>query len=111
MPLGVGPSNVATAPSSYVDGYAVETNSSNAILVTSGAHTIYITDLMFSADIATSIKFFSAATTKGEVYLATKGGFVLALNSPLQLNSAQSLTFTPSVSGSVAGFAVGYTVT
>ena len=102
---------IATAHSSKFNGYAVCTNSSNTILMTSGAHTLYVTDLLFSVDAPMYVKIFSAATTKAEVYLATKGGFVFPMSTPMVLNTAQSLTFTPTVSGSCAGYCAGYTVT
>lgn len=92
--------------------YAINTTSgASVILKTSGAHTLYITDLMVSVDVPSMVSLFSDATTKLVAYLATKGGFVLALRTPMALNSAQSLTFQPSASGSCAAFACGYTVT
>lgn len=98
--------------SAVVKGYTVNTNSSNTILITSSAGvTLYVTSLLFSVDSPMSIKVFSAATTVAELYLATKGGAVVPIHpgTPLFMNSnAQSLTFTPSSSGSCAGFAIGY---
>lgn len=108
-----GAVNVITTHDSTIwDSYAVNTTSgSSTIIETSGAHTIYVTDLMVSVDIPMRVDIFSAATTKASVYLATKGGFTLSLNNPMVLNSNQSLTFQGSVSGSASAFAAGYTVT
>jgi len=103
---------VWTAHASNWSNYVIATTATNNILMTSGAHTLYVTDMLFSVDVPMNITWYSsAATAKGIVYLATKGGFVISLRTPLALNSAQSLTFTPSASGSCAGFAAGYTVT
>ena len=102
---------VRTAHASNWNAYVVVTGSANTIVKTSGAHTLYVTDLMVSVDVPMTVKFFSAATTKCEVYLATKGGFVFPMSTPLALNTAQSLTFTPLASGSAVCYAAGYTVT
>jgi len=103
---------VSTAHSSRWDAFAVNTTSgASTIVKTSGAHTLYITDMILSVDVPARVDIFSAATTKMSVYLATKGGFTVSLQSPMVLNSAQSLTFTPSASGSSSLFAAGFTVT
>jgi hypothetical protein len=103
---------VGTAHASRFDAYAVNTTSgSSTIVQTSGAHTLYITDMILSCDVPSRVDIFSAATTKMSVYMATKGGFTVSLKSPMVLNSNQSLTFTPSASGSASLFAAGYTVT
>jgi hypothetical protein len=103
---------VATAHGSAWNGYAVSTTSGAAtILKTSGGHTLYVTDLLFSVDVPMNIDIRSATTVKATVYLATKGGFVFPTATPMILNSAESLTFQPSASGSCAGYAAGYTVT
>lgn len=103
---------VGTAHSSRWDAYAVNTTSGASVIVkTSGAHTLYITDMVLSVDVPSRVDIFSAATTKMSLYLATKGGFTVALSQPMVLNSNQSLTFTPSASGSAMLFACGFTVT
>lgn len=105
-------SAVYTAHSSRWDAYAVNTTSGASVIVkTSGAHTLYITDLIVSVDVPSVLSLFSAATTKFVLYLATRGGMAVAFRSPMVLNSAQSLTFTPSVSGSAMCYAAGYSVT
>ncbi len=103
---------VGTAHASRWDAYAVNTTSGASVIVkTSGAHTIYVTDLLLSADVPTRIDIYSAATTKLTLYLATKGGFTFPMITPMVLNSNQSLTFQPAVSGSCSLYAAGYTVT
>jgi hypothetical protein len=103
---------VGTAHASRFDAYAVNTTSGASVIVrTSGAHTIYITDMVLSVDVPSRVDIFSAATTKMSLYLATKGGFAVGLSQPMVLNSNQSLTFTPSASGSAMMFVTGYTVT
>lgn len=103
---------VGTAHASRWDAYAVNTTSGASVIVkTSGAHTLYITDMILSVDMPARVDIFSAATTKLSLYLATKGGFTVSLASPMALNSAQSLTFQPSASGSSMLFAAGYTIT
>jgi hypothetical protein len=95
-----------------VSGYLSQTTASNAIIITSGAHTIYIQDLIISVETAMSITFYSAATVKlGPLYFATQGGTKLPLIQPMILNSNQSLTVTPSASGTLSVYAGGYTVT
>lgn len=92
-----------------LNGNVVVTNSSNAICLTSGAYTICITDLVVSVDVPMNVTFFSAATTKaGPFYFATKGGMALGLTSPIILNSNQSFTVTPSLTGSCTVFAAGF---
>ena len=105
---------VGTAHASKWDAYAVNTTSGASVIVkTSGASTLYITSMLVSVNTQCRVDVFSAATTKLSVYLATMGGFTLPVSaeSPMVLNSAQSLTFTPSVSGSAMLWAAGYTVT
>lgn len=86
----------------------------HAILKTSGAHTLYVTDLMISVDVPMMVAIYSSSAAQAPkmvVYLATKGGFVAQLKSPMILTSAQSLVFIGNASGSCAAFAAGYTVT
>lgn len=110
---GVG-AFVGTAHASKWDAYVVNTTSAaSAIIKTSGAHTLYITSMLVSVDVPMRVDIFSAATTKLSVYLATKGGFALPISpeSPMVLNTAQSLTIQGGASGSCMGWAAGYTVT
>lgn len=105
---------VGTAHGSRWNAYAVNTTSGASVIVkTSGASTLYVTSLLVSVDHACRVDLFSAATTQLSVYLASNGGLVLPISpeAPLVLNSNQSLTFTPSVSGSSMCYAGGYTVT
>jgi hypothetical protein len=104
---------VATAHSSRWDAFAVNTTSGIAVIVkTSGAHTLYITDLIISVDVPSTVSIYSSsATGKMSLYLATKGGLAVSFNSPMVLNTAQSLCFQPSVSGSAMCYAAGYTIT
>ena len=107
---------VQTAHASNWNAFAVSTTSGggHAILRTSGAHTLYVTDLMFSVDVPMVVNVYSssaAQTPKITAYLATRGGFTMQLRSPLVLTSAQSLVFIGNLSGSCAAFAAGYTVT
>ncbi len=102
---------VQTSHASSWNAYAVATTAVATILKTSGAHTLHITDLLFSVDVPMNIDVRSATTVKATVYLATKGGFVFPLQTPFICNSAESLTFLPSASGSCAGYAGGWTVT
>ena len=112
---GVG-AFVMTAHASRWDALVVSTTSGggHAILKTSGAHTLYITDLMVSVDVPMVVQFYSssaAQSPKSVVYLATKGGFAFSLKTPIVLTSAQSLVFIGNLSGSCAALACGYTVT
>lgn len=109
------PAVVCTAHGSKWDAYAVCTTSGAglvSIVKVSGAHTLYITDVMVSVDVPMAVTLYSSTgTAKSVVYLATKGGFALSLQTPMVLNSAQSLCFQGNASGSVSCFAAGYTVT
>lgn len=97
--------------SNYVRGYAVSVTSGAAsIVITSGANTICVTEILVSANVGMTVDIRSAATAMATVYLGTSGGFVWPMETPLVLNSNQSLTFLQSVSGSCAVSAVGYTV-
>lgn len=112
---GVG-AVVVTHHASNWSAAAVSTTSGggHAILKTSGAHTLYVTDLMFSVDVPMRVDVYSssaAQAAKISVYLAAKGGFVMNLKSPMALTSAQSLVFIGAASGSLSAFAAGYTVT
>lgn len=103
---------VQTAHASNFNAQVIVTSSANAIVLTSGANTIYVKDVVISVNTAMNVILFSAATTKmGPLYFATQGGARLSFGSAVILNSAQSLTVTPSVSGSCTVFVAGYTVT
>lgn len=102
---------INTAHASRYEAYAVATTATNTILKTSGAHTIFVTDMLLSVDVPMNVTWNSATTAKGTVYLATKGGMVLNLRTPIVCNSAESFTFTPSASGSCSAMVCGYTVT
>ena len=102
---------IRTAHPQQVQAFAIVTSSASAIVLTSGAHTIYVTDLMVSVDGPMNVSIRSATTQRSQVYLATKGGFVFPMQQPLKLNSAQSLTVLPSSSGNCAVTMQGYTVT
>lgn len=106
-----GTVSTAIPVASMFNAYVVTTTATNTIIKTSGAHTLYITDMVFSVDVPMNIQWNSATTAKGIVYLATKGGFVANLRNPFICNSAESLTMTPSASGSCSAFVIGYTVT
>jgi hypothetical protein len=100
------------AHQSKISGYLSHTTSTNAIVITSGANTLYVQDLIVSVETAMNIKFFSASTTAlGPLYFATQGGTKLFFIQPLVLNSNQSLTVTPSASGTCSVYAGGYTIT
>ena len=107
---------IGTAHASRWNAYAVSTTSGggHAILKTSGAHTLYITDLMVSVDVPMNVSFYSSSAAQTpviSVFLATKGGFAFPMTTPLVITSAQSLVFIGSLSGSCAAYAAGHTVT
>ena len=99
-----------TVPGNYVKGFASAITSSSTIVITSGANTIHVTEVLISADAAMAVDLRSEATAIARVYLAAQGGLVWPLETPLVLNSAQSLTFIQSASGSCSVTAVGYTI-
>ena len=99
-------------PSTYIQGSAVSTTSGAAfIIITSGANTLYITDLLVSVNTAMSVSLRSATTQISIVYLSTNGGYLHPMVSPMVLGSNQSLTVLQSASGSCSVYAAGYTVT
>jgi hypothetical protein len=102
----------ATHHASRWDATVVCTTSGVATVIkASGGHTLYVSDLLISVNLPMTVTWNSATTVKGTVYLATYGGCVVNLKTPMVLNSAQSLTFTLGASGSGAAFAAGWTVT
>jgi hypothetical protein len=109
QPFAVFQTHIAT----QWNGFVTLTTSAAAggILQTSGANTIYVTDVWLSVDVPMVVELRSATTAKAQFYLATKGGMVAQLRSPMVMNSAQSFTVRPLASGSMSAFAAGYTVT
>jgi hypothetical protein len=105
------PSVIATAHASVFNAFVVATTEDSTIIQTSGAHTLYITDLMVSVDVPLNVSIRSDGTQKANVYLATKGGFVFPTTTPIVLNSNQSLTLLTNTTGSCSAYAAGYTVT
>lgn len=103
----------STAQSLVWQGHVVATTSAagGVIIYTSGAHTLYITDLMVSVDGPMSVDICSETTDMSVVYLATKGGYIWNLNNPLICSTADSLRVVCGSSGKCAVTAVGYTVT
>lgn len=101
------------AHQSQVQGYVVATTSAagGVIVITSGAHTLYITDVIVSVEGPMTVDLCSATTKKATVYLATNGGFVSNYINPLVLTTAQSFVVVCGSSGKCAVSAVGYTVT
>lgn len=81
------------------------------IILTSGAHTLYVTDLLVSVAGPMTVSICSETTAKAIAYLATNGGFVFNAGTPLICNTAQSLRVVCGSSGSCSVFAAGYTVT
>jgi hypothetical protein len=99
------------ANTNRVTAYVVATTS-GTIVLTSGAHTIYVTDFIISVPTANNPQLASAATAiMAPIYLASNGGGVSNLVNPLVCNSAQSLTVLLSSSGTCGVTVVGYTVT
>ena len=91
---------------------ATTSAAAGVIVQTSGAHTLYITDLLVNVAGPMSVTLCSETTAKMYlVGLATNGGFAMNNVSPMVLNSAQSLRVVPGSSGSCSVFAAGYTVT
>ena len=102
--------NYATLWNAYV---VATTSAAGGIIVkTSGAHTLYVTDLVVAATGPNDVSILSETTAGGPVaYLATKGGFVYNARTPFVCVTAQSLRVVLASSGSVTVFAAGYTVT
>ncbi len=98
---------------SKFQGFVVATTSAatGAIIVTSGGHTLNITDLIVSVNTAMNVQLCSETTAFGITYFATAGGMCKRFINPIACTSAQSFRVIPSVSGSAAITVVGYTVT
>lgn len=82
-----------------------------AIIVTSGAHTLYITDYLVSVDGPMQVDLCSETTALVTMYLATKGGAVSNQVNPVVCSSAKSFIVVCGSSGKCAVSCVGYTVT
>lgn len=94
--------------------FVLATTSAGAgvIVKTSGANTLYITDLLINVAGPMNVLVCSETTTMaGPIYLASQGGFTMGLVQPLVCTTAQSLRVILSSSGSCSVLAVGYTVT
>ncbi len=105
---------VKTAHASRWQAYAVNvTSGASAIIKTSGAHTLYITSLFLNYTTVGVVTLMSAATTLLTVAFSGNQQVNLMFDpvAPLTCTTAQSLTFTLSVSNSCRAFACGYTVT
>lgn len=104
---------VATAHASRFNAFVMATTSAagGVIVKTSGAHTLYITDLLIAASGPMNVAVCSETTVLGQVFLATQGGFVSNYTQPLVCTTAQSLRVVISSSGSCAASVIGYTVT
>ena len=94
--------------------YCLATTSAGGgvIVVTSGANTIYVTDILVSVPTAMNVGLYSETT--GPLvygYLAANGGWAQNLISPVICTSAQSLRVILSSSGTCSVSVCGYTVT
>ena len=104
----------STAHPTSWDATVIATTSAAAgvIVKTSGAYTLYITDLLVNVDGPMTVTLCSETTPKMYlVGLATKGGFAMNNVTPIVLASAESLRVVLGSSGSCSVFAAGYTVT
>jgi hypothetical protein len=90
--------------------YTLATTSAagGVILKTSGANTIYVTDILVSVPTAMNVQICSETTASMQVFLAANGGFVQDLVQPIVCNSAQSLRVILSSSGTCAVTVCGY---
>jgi hypothetical protein len=104
----------ATAhPTAWSTAVIATTSAAAGIVVkVSGAHTLYITDLMVNVAGPMTVTICSETTPKMYlVGLATNGGFALNQTTPIPLATAESLRVVCGSSGSCSVFAAGYTVT
>jgi hypothetical protein len=94
------------------NAYVLATTSAagGIIVKTSGANTIYITDILVAVPTAMNVSVCSETTVLGQVFLAANGGFVQDYVRPLVCNSAQSLRVILSSSGTCAVTVCGYVV-
>lgn len=107
-------SAVFKAHGSRFDAFVIATTSAAAAVIvkTSGAHTLYITDIVVSVSGPMNIQICSEITAKmSPIFLATNGGFVANYMQPLIMNSAQSMRVLCSSSGTCGVSICGYTFT
>lgn len=105
---------IATAHASRFQAYALATTSAAAgvIIKTSGAHTLYITDVLISVPSPMNVGVYSETTGPiALVYLASQGGWAQSFQQPLICTTAQSLRVILSSSGTCSVTVQGYTVT
>lgn len=98
---------------SKFSAYAFNTTSAagGVIIKTSGANTIYVTDILVSVASPMSVTLMGSGTPLAVVYLATNGGWVQSFINPLICTSAQSFVVVCGSSGTCSVMANGYTVT
>ena len=111
LPIPVYQTHIGTQWNSGLVTITTSAAGVGGILKTSAANTVYVTDVLASVDVPMNLQLRSATTVLSIVYLATKGGFTMALRTPMVCTTAQSFTFIPSLSGSASVWAGGYTVT
>ncbi len=105
---------IGTAHASRFQAYALATTSAAAgvIIKTSGANTLYITDVLVSVPTPMNVGLYSETTGPlALVYLASQGGWAQSFTSPLVCTTAQSLRVILSSSGTCSVSVIGYTVT
>ncbi len=105
---------IGTAHASRFQAFAVATTSAAAgvIVKTSGASTLYITDVLVAVPTPNNVGLYSETTGPlAFAYLAANGGFQMNLVQPLVCTTAQSLRVILSSSGSASVTVIGYTVT
>lgn len=104
---------IGTAHASRFQAYALATTSAAAgvIIKTSGAHTLYITDITIATPTAVNVQLCSETTPLGQVFLAANGGWAQDFVQPLKCASAESVRVILSSSGTCAVTVIGYTVT
>lgn len=105
---------IGTAHASRYQAFVLATTSAAAgvIVKTSGAHTLYLTDVLVSVSGPMSVGLYSETTGPlAQAYLATFGGWVANFMQPIACSSAQSLRVICGSSGSCSVAVQGYTVT
>src|SRR3990167_2616006 len=104
---------VWTAHASNWQAAVIATTSAAAgiIVKTSGAHTLYITDWLINVAGPMTATLCSETTALAYLVLATNGGAVMNMVTPLVCTSAQSLRIVCGSSGSCNVMAAGYSVT
>lgn len=110
---GLAGGMVRTGHASYFTGYVVATTSAagGVIVKTSGASTLYITDVLVAVPTPMNVQFCSETTVLAMAYLAANGGWDHSFVEPLRCNSNQSLRVILSSSGTCSVMAIGFTVT